>query len=497
MALNQQQLKKLHGTLSNINLALEAGKSTAALKKLNELDRLHPFEPMILTLLAKANSKMGRHNECIDAFARAITVDPKEGTLRHHYALALQRGGRYEDSLVEYERALYYSPKNFQAMRHKCSVLIDLDRINDATKAYSDLQQVVAKIEIDPAQRLAIAITGARLAPKARDAQEAIDELNHGLEAGSLAEEFITSAYWQIGRLQDHLKDYDAAFIAYRTSKEIKKEGWDPETHSQLTDQLIECWTNNADIPFSTIDGSGLIFILGMMRSGTSLTEQMLAQVSCITPGGEMNAIARQVSPIERTTMKHNQAMPKTRALYTKPMIQKMAREAKKMYDQVPHDQILTDKQPYNYTYAPLIAHMFPGCKIIHCVRDPMDCCLSNYTQAFSRPHMQTHDLYWLGRYFRDYERLMQAWHTLPEVDMIDLHYEKLVAEPEAESKRVLDFLGLVWTPDMLNFHESSRTIRTASREQVRKPMYTSSVQKYKRYESHLDELKRGLGIND
>jgi len=92
-------------------------------------------------------------------------------------------------------------------------------------------------------------------------------------------------------------------------------------------------------------------------------------------------------------------------------------------------------------------------------------------------------------------ERLMKAWHTIDEVDMIDLHYEQLVADPEGESKRVVAFLGLEWSEDVLNFHRSTRTVSTASRDQVRQPLYTSSVKKYTRYEHHLDELKRGLGI--
>jgi len=235
-----------------------------------------------------------------------------------------------------------------------------------------------------------------------------------------------------------------------------------------------------------------------MMRSGTSLTEQMLAQIEHITPGGEMNAISRQVSSVESgkdVTIPHSRPYPYTRTLYTKPTLEKMSKAAMPMFNKIAQKGRVTDKQPFNYAYVPLIAHMFPGAKFIHCRRDPMDCCLSNFTQAFSRPHVQTHDLYWIGRYFTDYDRLMAAWHTLPEVDMIDLHYEEMVADPETQSKRITTFLGLDWTPDILDFHKSSRTVTTASRDQVRKPVYTSSVKKYKRYEHHLDELKRGLGI--
>ena len=494
--MNPQQ-RKLFEICSKINVAIQADKTAPALKKLAELNAKFPNQPMIHSLFGRVNAKMGRHAESIAGFGKAVKLDPKNAEIRFDYALALQKGGRYDEALTEFERTLYYKPNHFMALRHKCSVLTDLARNDDALKALDTLKDSVKGQEITPSQRLAIAVSQARLAPKVCDAQEAIDAIRNSLIDEDDDIGVRTAAYWQMGRLYDHLKEYDKAFEAYRQCKEIKKEPWDPDRHSQRIDQLIECWTNDANIPFSNIDGSRLIFIVGMMRSGTSLTEQMIAQVLDVTPGGEMNAIARQVSPIDRTTMPHARPYPTTRRLYTQPTINAMAKKAMAMYNEVAKTGYITDKQPYNYPYVPLISHMFPGCKIIHCVRQPMDCLLSNYTQAFSRPHMQTHDLYWLGRFYRDYERLMKHWHTLDEVNMIDLHYEQLVTNPEAESKRVMEFLGIQWTEDILNFHTSKRTVSTASRDQVRQPMYTSSVQKYKRYEKHLDELKRGLGIED
>jgi len=495
MPLKPAQLKQLHAVLTKINGAIEGGYTAAPLKKLSELNAKFPRQPMILSLIGKANQKMGRHAESIDGFARAVDAEPKDSDLRFQHALALQKGGRYDESLVEYERALYYTPNHFLALRHKCSVLTDLDRIEEAHKAYDALCRSVEGQDIGEDRHLAIAISGARLSPKAIEPKPSIERIKKYIDNTACDSGLRVPGYWQMGRLYDHLKEYDLAFAAYKACKEIKKEGWEPDQHAQRIDKLIDCWTGNPDIPFSKIDGSRMIFIVGMMRSGTSLTEQMLAQIDNLTPGGEMNAIARQISPIEKLSMPHGRPYATTRMLYTQSQITKMANAAQQMYNEVAPTGYLTDKQPYNYAHVPLIAHMFPGCKFIHCTRDPLDCCLSNYTQAFSRPHMQTHDLYWLGRFYRDYERLMKAWHTIEEVEMIDLSYEKLVAHPEEESRRVIGFLGLEWSEDILNFHQSKRTVSTASRDQVRRPMYTSSVQKYKRYESHLDELKRGLGI--
>jgi len=484
------QRRQLEALYLKLNDAIERGRPETALAKLKQLQPKRPRDINILTLMARANARMGRHKETIEAYQKASALAPKDADLHFKLALALQRGGRYQEALTEYERALYYDPAHFHAQRHKSSVLTDLDRLDEAEAALDKL--VAHGGDIDADQRLGLAISAARFAPRRRDARECIAGIERHIdEAQEIG--LRTAGYYQMGRLHQHLGQHDEAFACFRGFKEIEKTDWDYEEHSRRVDRLIECWTGEPKIPLSGVDGSRLIFIVGMMRSGTSLTEQMLAQVEGLTPGGELNAISRQIPSDEKTSMSRGRPLPVERSLYTRTTLSRMANAAMKWYDRVSREGFVTDKQPYNHPYVPLIAHMFPGCKIIHTMRDPLDCCLSNYAQHFSRPHTQTHDLYWLGRYYADYERMMDAWRTLDEVEMIDLQYEELVSNPEIQSRRVLDFLGIAWSEDILRFHESDRTVATASRDQVRQPMYTSSVQKYKPYEQHLDELKRGL----
>ncbi len=494
---NPQQHQKLLRLLKRINDAIEAGNFAAPLRKLDELNIQFPRNHIVLMLMGKANAKRGRHPEAIVWYKQALDCDPKNADARFDYAHALQTGGRFDEALIEYERALYHDPKHFPSMRHKCSVLTDLNKLDEAYAVWQSLMDLASKEDLAPNLRLAIAISGARLSPKIIDPAQAVEAVQEFIDHEACNDELRTAGYWQMGRIQEKTKAYDNAFACYKKCKELNKPDWDPDDHSSRIDRLIECWTTKPDIPYSSFDGSRLIFIVGMMRSGTSLTEQMIAQVPGVTPGGEMNAIARQLGPLEKPKGPNDSPFACTKNLYTKPMIQRITKEAKVWYDGIAKQGYITDKQPYNYAHVPLIAHMFPGCKIIHCVREPMDCLLSNYFQAFARPHPQTNDLYALGRFYRDYERTMKAWRTVEEVDMIDLHYEDLVSNPEAQSKRIIDFLGLEWTEDILNFHQSTRTVSTASRDQVRQPMYTSSIKKYKNYEHHLDELKRGLGIEE
>jgi hypothetical protein len=303
------------------------------------------------------------------------------------------------------------------------------------------------------------------------------------------------AGYFEMGRVNEKIGRHDEAFYCWSKTKEIKKLSWDPDAYSKRVDALMNCWAEDCGVPESGIDGSRLIFILGMMRSGTSLTEQMTVQIDGITPGGEMNAVSRRVAETERQRSPMFRPFPLTRTKYTASLMNKITKDAWEMYNVVSQHTRVTDKQPFNCYFIPLIVRMFPGCKIIHCMRDPQDCTLSNYMQNFARPHPQTNDLYWLGRYYKDYERMMDAWRSQSIVNMLDLKYEELVNDPETQSKRLTDFLGVEWTEDILKFHESKRTISTASRDQVRQPLYKTSVKKHELYAKHLGELKRGLGI--
>ncbi|MCA9276925.1 MAG: sulfotransferase [Phycisphaerales bacterium] len=493
--ISPQQQRKRAQLYRKLIEAIDQGFASQALTKLAEVEKRFPTDVNVHVITGRAHASLGRHPEAIAAFARAVKLQPNDFELRHQYGAALHKGGELDQALIEFERVLYMKPDHFYALRHKASTLTDLGREPEAFKAFQALEELSKGMTLDPSRELAIAISGARFAPKLVEAQEAIDKIERCIR-DSNETPFKKAGFFQLGRLYNHLDQHDNAFDAYKSCKEVDVYEWDPDEHSKRVDKLINCWRTDQEIPFSNakgVDGSRLIFIVGMMRSGTSLTEQMLAQVKEIVPGGEMNCVSRSIPKAEVMTMKHAQRYPLDRSLYTQRQINQMSRQAMEGYNEVHRHFAVTDKQPYNYAYVPLIAHLFPGCKIIHCVRDPLDCCLSNFTQAFARPHPQTHNLYWLGRYFADYERTCQAWHDIPEVDMIDLQYEELVDDPEGQSKRVMEFLGREWTEDILEFHKSKRTVNTASRDQVRKKIYTSSVKKYAPYEHRLDELKRGI----
>ena len=153
----------------------------------------------------------------------------------------------------------------------------------------------------------------------------------------------------------------------------------------------------------------------------------------------------------------------------------------------------VTDKMPLNFQHLGLIALLFPRARIIHCVRDPMDTCLSCYFQNFSNRNDFSFDLARVGLYYSQYERLMAHWQKVLDLPMLQVSYEEHVAEPERVCREMLDFLELDWDPACLRFHESRRLMKTASKDQVRKPIYTSSSGRWRNYERHLGPLVEAL----
>ncbi len=479
--------------LAAFHNAMKQGKHSACLPKLVALQQKHPNDPRIAWAVGSCNAGLGRHAESIRAFERAAQLDPASPDLRTALAYAYQRGGRYEKALIALEQALYRRPHDFVATRTQASVLMDLARWDKAQRIVDKLLGDPKTSRVPRPDRELLTITAARLAPKHRDPSLVISDLESITSEPGADPERASTAHWHLGRLHDHSGDFDRAFHHYTEAHRVKLLPWDPDEHSARIDQLIGCW-KDGDVPSAPRDGSRLIFVLGMMRSGTSLTEQMLSQLEEITPGGELNAVSRQVTTVDPVLSGHARPMPITRQKYTQPVIDKMAAAAWTYFDAIARDGFITDKQPYNFMYVPLLTKLFPGCTIVHCTRDPQDTCLSNYIQSYSRPHPQTQTLERLGRYHRDYQRAMAAFAEIPGVDMIETPYEQTVADPKASLTPVLERIGLAWDDSILSFHESDRTVSTSSRDQVRKPLYRSSVRKHERYAEHLAPLRAALG---
>jgi hypothetical protein len=235
---------------------------------------------------------------------------------------------------------------------------------------------------------------------------------------------------------------------------------------------------------------AGAIFVVGMPRSGTTLTEQILSSHPLIEGAGELPHIQKLQSSIGHASQWHTlisgiaDSQCKELARRYLAELDRHSRSAARVVDKMPH----------NFLNLGFIALMFPKARVVHCRRDAIDNCVSIYTHRLNQSHGYSTDLKTLGLYYQEYRRLMDHWQKVVPLKIFDLRYEQMIGEQESTSRRLIDFAGLQWNDACLSFHETERTIRTLSRWQVRQPLYSSSVKRWKKYEEFLGPLIEGLG---
>ncbi|MDH4320516.1 MAG: tetratricopeptide repeat protein [Desulfobulbaceae bacterium] len=317
-----------------------------------------------------------------------------------------------------------------------------------------------------------------------------------GREIAGLPATKRLSLHFALGKCYDDTGDYQRAMHHYQEGCRLKRSkiNYDPVAQADIFSRIIESLSQPAvDGLHGMGDLSELpIFVLGMPRSGTTLTEQILASHPFVLGGGELpDLLAIAHRPLGTgadfpDNLRH--LTPETLAAWGTDYIAGLRRRA-------PAARRITDKMPGNFMVVGLIHLMLPNARIVHVNRNPVDTCLSCFTRLFHHGQEQTYDLTELGRYYRQYNRLMAHWRDiLPPGAFLDLRYEELVADTETQSRRLLDFCGLPWDDACLAFHATERKVRTASITQVRQPIYTTSVERWRRYGNTLAPLLDALG---
>ena len=231
------------------------------------------------------------------------------------------------------------------------------------------------------------------------------------------------------------------------------------------------------------------IFVVGMPRSGTTLVEQILASHPMVHGAGELRQLqtlgddADFPAGFQALSPDRLKAMGEAYLAYVAPM--------------AAGRRHVVDKMPANFTLAGMIRLILPDARIIHCRRDPVDTCLSCYTKLFAGQQDFAYNLTELGRFHRAYQGLMAQWREiLPASHFLEVDYEAVVYNVEAEARRMLDFLGLPWDESVLRFHETKRPVRTASSNQVRQPIYRSSAGRWRKHAAELEPLLAALNVS-
>lgn len=298
--------------------------------------------------------------------------------------------------------------------------------------------------------------------------------------------------HFSLGKARSDLGDFDAAFAHYQQANELKRRrlpAFDAKAFAAHVDDIMTVIADDASAPVapSAKAVSQVVFIVGMPRSGTSLIEQILSSHTQVTGGGEnpcIESLTRTLlAPYPSSMTNADEAiLNRARQLYVE-----------SLPTGTPEAGITTDKYPANFLHCGLINSLFPNAKIIHSRRGAQDTCLSIFFQDFPVGNQYANGLTDIAAYYKQYQRIMDHWHRTLPGRIIDIDYEKLVQDPEGQTRKLLDFLGLPWEAACLKFNKTRRAVSTLSRWQVRQPMYRTSVAKWKNYERHIAPLLEAL----
>jgi tetratricopeptide (TPR) repeat protein len=435
--------------------------------------------------LGHAWRSIGRLDAAVAGYRAALLIKPD--LVAAHIALgtALRLQRRDAESQASCRNALEIEPHSTAALAVLADLHADAGRFTEAEELFQRI------ISIDPES--CEALSGLARLRRMTPADGAWLIAAQRLAGQRLPPQRELPLRFAIGKYFDDVKDFENAFVNYRLANELAERSGprhDREKLSRTIDLIIRShdrsWIDR--LRGGANESTRPVFIVGMLRSGTTLAEQILASHAQVFGAGELmfwgdfsaaavagaaavNAPRIDISEAALSGASHD---------YLALLLQLSADAAR-----------VVDKFPTNFMLLGLIHAALPRARIIHMRRNPIDTCLSIYFQHFEAANTHANDLEDLAHYYREYRRLMQHWRTvLPAAAMLEVPYEGLVLDLTAWSRRMLDFVELPWDARCLQFDQTSRTVVTASRWQVRQKISTSSVDRWRNYERFVGPLK-------
>lgn len=501
-----------HGYLGMIHIAL--GQRETAVENFQRALALDPADELALTHLGQVLRDVGRRHEAIAVFQRALALDASRAESHWNLGTVLFEMRRVEAAVECYRHALNLRPDYAPA---HLSLALALRQQRRPVEAEASCRAALA---IDPKYAEALAFLGELTADRGQFA--AAEEFF--VEAISVDPEFfsgyasiathrkmtLADAAWlrgvktllgkplpltaqislryALGKYWDDVGQYDDAFDSYRQANELTKRygaAYDRAKFAALISRIIELFQPGF-IRECQAQGSASelpLLVIGMPRSGTSLTEQILASHPAVFGAGELTFWHGAFVRLERAGL-----FGAAGTSYLAEVIRDYLGRLTALGNGA---QRVVDKMPANFIYAGLIHAAFPKARLIHMQRHPIDTALSIYFQNFFNIGPHSNDLDDLAHYYGQYLRLMDHWRqVLPATALMDVPYEGLIGDQERWTRRMLDFCGLPWDPACLNFHETERVVITASKWQVRQRMHASSAGRWQHYEKFVGKLR-------
>ena len=493
-------------------------KTAQAVSCLEKMARHFSGEPEYWLQLAQFAQSCGDYDSAILGYQKFLAQVTDRPNTVYNFAYLLKQAGKLEEALSCYQKALAMGVSGKEEVYTNIGVILsELRREPEARSSYEKALKVrqgylpailnLAALSEESGDRLsakeqyskALAIDSENVLALSRLAHLStvnssddplISQVSSLLRRKGLSLADREELGFALGKMLDDCGEYEQAFASFSAANNLGKSrfrSYSRDAQSGLVDKLIRTFSPNVFGSESNCAGVAPVFICGMFRSGSTLVEQVLGGHSAITSGGELDFFPRMVHEL-------GENYPHNLDRFNTAFFEKAGADYKEFLSQrFGSKAMVTDKRPDNFLHIGLIRRALPNARFIWTRRGLLDNCLSIYFQQLGGGMSYSTDLEATGHYWVEQERLMRHWQSLFPESICEVEYENLVVNPEAEARRLLDFLGLPWEPDCLNFQARKNYVKTASVWQVRAGLHAGSVKRYQNYKKQLSVLDKFL----
>ncbi|QUD87394.1 tetratricopeptide repeat-containing sulfotransferase family protein [Phenylobacterium montanum] len=507
--------------------ALVEGKLAVVEHLLRGFLKAHPTDVVAMRMLAEAGTRLGRYGDVEKILQTCLELAPSFIPARYNYAIVLYRQNRAAEALPQIEKLLADEPGNIGYRNLHAAALSLVGEYAQAIAIYEEV------LKAAPEQPLIWLSYGHALRTSGRQA-EAVSAYKRAIEQmPGLGEAYFSLAnlktvrfdsadieamrtqlqrpelsssdqlhlHYALGKALEDEGDYAASFDHYAKGAALRRAEtpYDAEEMTARRQRSQALFTKDffAGRVGWGCDAPDPIFVVGLPRSGSTLIEQILSSHSAVEGTMELpdiNAIALSLG--HNAPKKKDRNYPASLAELEADQLRALGEEylTRTRIQRKTGRPLFIDKMPNNFQHVGLIHLILPGAKIIDARRHPLATCFSAFKQHFAKGQNYTYDLDELGRYYRDYVALMDHFDEVLPGRIHRVYYERMVEDQEAEVRRLLDYCGLPFEDACLRFYENERAVRTASSEQVRRPIFREGLDQWRRYEPWLGPLKDVLG---
>ena len=468
------------------NMLQEGDRLQEAIVAYREAVRLVPDHVNALYNLAVSLLDAGDAAGSVASFRQALQHEPRDGEMWNAIGEAFTLNQQFDEGRRCFETALAMKPDHVKAHNNLGYNLLMSGEMEPARSCFEKA------LEFEPDNASALEYLSSMQGFGEND-EDLLIRISALANRESVPIPQRVSYRFALGKMYEDRGNWDSAFEHYDAGNRLHRKNipYDRAVHQSRIDRLIAVF--DEELISGGLDGASdsdvPVFIVGMPRSGTSLVEQILASHSQVHGAGELGYFERLRQPPTDQTRSFEDYIGTLDCV----MVAAITRDYLELLLANGSSALrVTDKMPGNYLYLGLIAMIFPNAKIIYCQRNPLDTCVSIYFHNFKLARYGW-DLHDIGHQYAQHLRLMAHWMKVLPGRLFTIEYEDLVNEQEARSRELITHCALDWDDRCLRYYDNDRPVWTPSHSQVRQPIYTSSIGRWKRYAAHLDDLREAL----